>query len=95
MGVDRFRHLLVVQRQEGRGHFFKEWSTEIRELWTAVGKASGKREQDGLDKPLKSRKGFGCRVKQARSRPSNTSVRELLWNDRYAEVFREYEGGGG
>ena len=48
------------------------------------GKASGRREQS--DEPFKGRKGFGYRVRQARARPSNTSVRELLSNDRYTEA---------
>ena len=49
-----------------------------------MGKASGRREQ--TEEPLKSRRGFGYRVRQARARPSNTSVRDLLSNDRYTEV---------
>ena len=42
---------------------------------------SGNREPS--DEPFKSRKGFGYRVRQARARPSNTSVRELLSDGRY------------
>ena len=53
------------------------------ELWTAVGKASG-REQ--TEEPFKSRKCFGYRVRQARARARNTSVRDLLSNDRYTEA---------
>ena len=49
-----------------------------------VGRASGRREQS--DEPFKSRKGFGYRVRQARARPSNTSVRNLLSDDRYKEA---------
>ena len=55
------------------------WKREIRELWAAVGEASGGRTGD----PLKSKKGFGYRVRQARARPSKTSIRDLLSNDRY------------
>ena len=68
-------------------HLFKEctaWTKEIRELWTIVGKASGGREvtQD----PFKSRKGFGFPVRQARARPRNTSIRDLLPESRYTEA---------
>ena len=74
--------------RQSREHLFKEcsaWTTEIRELWTAVREASGGREQ--TDEPFKSRKGFGYRVRQARARPSNTSVRDLLSNNRYTGQF--------
>ena len=77
--------------RQSREHLFKEcrtWTTEIRELWTAVGNESGKREQ--ADEPFKSRKGFGYRVRQARARPSNTSVRDLLANDRYSEAVLRF-----
>ena len=73
--------------RQSREHLFKEcktWKTEIKELWTEVGKASGRREQ--TEEPLKSRRGFGYRVRQARARPSNTSVRDLLSNDRYTKA---------
>ena len=52
-----------VSRQS-REHLFKEcrtWKTGKREPWTAVGKASGGREQS--DGPFKSRKGFGIAPK--------------------------------
>ena len=39
-----------------------------------------------------SRKGFGLRVKQARARLSNTSVRDLLSDDRYTEAVLEFIG---
>ena len=38
-----------------------------------------------MDRPFKSRKVFGFHVKQARARPSNTTVMELLSN-RYTEA---------
>ena len=91
MGVGRVRHVLVGR--QSREHLFKEcrtWKTEIRELWTAVGKASGGREQS--DGPFRSRKGFGYRVRQARARPSNTSIRDLLSDDRYTEAVLRFLG---
>ena len=51
-------------------------------------RASGKREEAGG--PLKSRRGFGFRARQARARPSNTSFRELLSNERYMEAVLEF-----
>ena len=74
--------------RQSREHLFKEckaWAKEIRELWTKVGIISGRREQ--TDGSFRSRKGFGYRVRQARARPSNTSVRDLLSNDRYTGQF--------
>ena len=73
--------------RQSRENLFKEcraWTTEIKELWTAVGKASGRRERSG--ESFKSRRGFGYRVRQAVARPSNTSIRDLLSNDRYTEA---------
>ena len=73
--------------RQSREHLFKDcraWTNEIGELWTAVGKASGKREQ--IDEPFKSRRGFGYMVRQARARPSNTMVRDLLSDERYTEA---------
>ena len=64
------------------------WTKEIRELWTVVGKASGEREL--TRDPFKSRKGFGFRVRQARVRPSNTSIRDLLSNSRYTEAVLRF-----
>ena len=49
---------------------------------------SGKRgEGDG---PFKSRKGFGFHVRQARARPSNTSVRDLMSDDRYTSAVLDF-----
>ena len=70
--------------RQSRDHLFKEcvmWKKEIDELWKEVGRISGRRGEgeNGRDEgPFKSRKGFGFHVKQARARPSNTTVRELL-----------------
>ena len=68
---------------------FKEcttWGKEIRKLWNEVGRISGKRGKEGSEGPYKSRRGFGVQVRQARARPSNTTVRELLSDDRYSEA---------
>ena len=75
--------------RQSRVHLFKEcrtWKNEIGELWTAVGKASGERDKKGTSRAFKSRKGFGCDVRQAKARPSNTSIRDLLSGDRYTEA---------
>ena len=53
-----------------------------------MGEASGKRET--TEDPFKSRKGFGCGVRQAKARPSNTSIRDLLSDDRYTEAVLEF-----
>ena len=50
-----------------------------------MGEVSGKRERT-----RKSRKGFGYGVRQARARPSNTSVRELLSNEQYTEAVLRF-----
>ena len=80
--------------RQSREHLFKEcrtWEKEIRELWKAVGEAPGRRNrQDGVDRPFRSRKGFGFHVRQARARPSNTTIRELLSDGRYTEVVLEF-----
>ena len=49
---------------------------------------SGRKEQ--TEDRFKSRKGFGYRVRQARARPSNTSVRELLSNERYTDAVLKF-----
>ena len=74
-------------RKQSRDHLFKEckrWDKEIKELWKEVGRISGRREGEGG--PLRSRKGFGFHVRQARARPSNTTVREILSNSRYTDA---------
>ena len=79
--------------RQSREHLFKEcttWTKEIRELWSAVGEASGRREE-AKDR-YKSRKGFGYRVRQARARPSNTSIRGLLSDDRCTEAVLAFLG---
>jgi hypothetical protein len=77
--------------KQSRDHLFKEcrrWEKRLRNLWSAVGKISGRRQEG--DGPFKSRKGFGFHVRQARARPSNTTVRELLSNDRYTEAVLDF-----
>ena len=79
--------------RQSREHLFKECKTrtrEIIELWTAVGKASGRRKQ--TDDLLKSRNGFGYGVRQAQARPSNTSVRDLLSNEQYTVAVLRFLG---
>ena len=81
--------------REGRvgSIFFKErkrWEKEIGELWSAVGRISGRRE--GGDGPFKSRKGFGFHVRQARVGPSNTTIGELLSDSRYTEAVLDFLG---
>ena len=79
--------------RQSRGHLFKEckgWTKEIRELWTAVGKASGGRKQ--TDDPFKSWKGFGYGVRQAQARPNNTSVRDFLSSEQYTEAVLRFLG---
>ena len=61
---------------------------EIRKLWSEVGKASGARNAG--ETPFKSRKGFGYRIRQAKVRPSNTSIRDLLSDDRYTKAVLEF-----
>ena len=82
------------KERQTREHLFKEcetWKDEIRKLWRTVGDASGKRrEEKGLDRPFRSRKGFGFRVRQARARPSNTTVRELLSDERYTDAVLDF-----
>ena len=79
--------------RQSKDHLFKEcrrWKKEIEELWSEVGKISGRRE-DG-EGPFRSRRGFGFHVRQARARPSNTTVRELLSNSRYTEAALDFLG---
>ena len=47
-------------------------------------------ETEGVDRPFKSRKGFDFHVRQARARPSNTTIRELLSDDRYSEAVLSF-----
>ena len=84
--------------RQSRDHLFKDcttWKKEITELWNEVGRISGKRgkedqREDGRGNPFKSRKGFGLNVRQARARPSNTTIRELLSDSRYGEAVLDF-----
>ena len=85
--------------RQSRDHLFKEcktWKDEIRELWETVGNISGKKNgEEGMDRPFKSRKGFGYHVRQARARPRNITIRKLLSDEIYgggSEVFGEHKG---
>ena len=42
--------------------------------------------------PFKSWKGFDFRVRQARARPSNTMIRDLLPDNRYTEAVPAFLG---
>ena len=53
-------------------------------MWRTAGEASGGR--DGTSEPFKRRKGFGSQVRQARARLSNTTIRDLLFYDRFTEA---------
>ena len=77
---------------QSREHLFREgtaWIEEIRKLWPKVGEASGVRTS-GRNNAFKSRKGFGFRVRQARARLSNTTIRDLLPDGRYTEAVLAY-----
>ena len=84
--------------RQSRDHLFKEcvmWKKEIDELWKEVGRVSGRRGEEKDDRdggPFRSRKGFGFHVRQARARPSNTTVRELLSNNRYTDAVLDFLG---
>ena len=86
------------KKRQSRDHLFKEciaWKEEIARLWEEVGKVSGKRrESEGSNDrgPYRSRRGFGYHVRQARARPSNTTIRELLSNDRYTGAVLDFLG---
>ena len=91
--IDEDRCWWCERGRQSRDHLFKEcstWKDEIRELWNRVGGISGRRGlRDGRE-PFKSRKGFGFHVRQARARPSNTTVRELLSDSRYTEAVLDF-----
>ena len=73
----------------------KAWRNEIRELWETVGNISGKKDrEEGSDRPFKSKKGFGFHVRQAGARPTNTSIRELLSDERYTDAILRFLGVG-
>ena len=87
--------LVVLGGRQSRDHLFKEcrtWKDGIRELWETVGNISGKKNrEEGIDRPFKSRKGFGYHVRQSGARPSNTTIRELL-DERYREAVLKFLG---
>ena len=68
--------------RQSREHLFKEctaWAGGAGGLWRKIGETSGRKEMsEDSGHTFKSRKGFGLGVRQARARPSNTAVRDLL-----------------
>lgn len=57
-----------------------DWSPMERD-----GSHLGVRDRSGVaeEVPRRSEGGFGYRVRQARTRPNNTAIRDLLADDRY------------
>ena len=76
--------------RQTREHPFKEciaWMKEIRQLWEDIANVAGTRGAPARTRPTwKSKRGFGYHVRQAAARPRNTSIRDLLGNDRYREA---------
>ena len=87
--MDGWRHVLVVQQEKAsREHLFEgyiAWTGKIRELWQKAGDVSGKRE-DKEEYALKSKKGFGFRVRQAEQH----MIRDLLSDDRCTEAVQAF-----
>ena len=50
------------------------------------GRGIGEAHGGPRESVLKSRKGFGYRVRQAKARPSNTTIRDLLSDGWYTEA---------
>ena len=94
--IDTDRCWWCDRGRQSREHLFKEcgaWKDGVRELWETVGNISGGRDEGGgVDRPFKSRKGFGFHVRQARAGPSNTTVREPLSNERYTDAVLSFLG---
>lgn len=90
-------------RHEGREirkHRFKErttWKKGIRQLWEDLGRG----RHHPRERPAwKSRRGFGYHARQAAARPSNTSIRDPLGNERCRETGslrlpQQHESGAG
>ena len=55
-----------------------------------VKEASGGRGTGEQTQARFKSRGFGSRVRQARARPSNTSIRDLLSDDRYTEAVLDF-----
>ena len=67
----------------------KAWKKEIRELWKAVSEGVGHSERrEGH--VLKGKKGFGYGVRKGNKGPGNTTIRELLGDERYTEAVVEF-----
>ena len=63
---------------------------------SGVGKGiSDKRKPEGqkgeqYGHPLRNRRSFRYNVREAKARPSNTTIRELMGNDAYAEAILSF-----
>lgn len=78
-----------ISRQT-REHLFTEcvtWREGIKTLWREVGRAGGKKAGEG--RLGKGRKGFGYRIRSGAG-PGNTTVRELLSEERYVGVVLDF-----
>ena len=60
-----------------------------KRLGTYLGKGKGRK---GQTSPSRVGRVFGIHVRQARARPSNITVRELLSNSRYTEAVLDFLG---
>ena len=58
-----------------------------------MGRISGRRKEGSNvrdEGPFRSKRGFGYHVREARARPSNTTIRELLSNERYTDAVLDF-----
>ena len=68
----------------------------IHRLWEEVGNISGKRMPEDRQRPEnsgyppKSRGGFRYRIREAKAKPRNKAIRELLGNDAYTEAVLSF-----
>ena len=83
--IDREECWWCNKGRQGREHLIKEWTNKIKGLWKNVGEASGT-GRSAEERAFRSRKDFGFQVRQARARPSNTAVRNLLTDVRYTQA---------
>lgn len=78
--------------RQSREHLFQECAAWTRESGSVE---DGRRGHWGKEQDLgslQSRKGFGFRVRQAKARPRNTSIRDLLSDGRYTEAVLAFLG---
>ena len=76
--------------RQSREHLFKECTLGKRKYENFGQRLE--RRVESRESALKSRKGFGFRVRKARARPSNTPIRDLLSDDRYKEAVLVFLG---